>query len=334
MRSNKLRIMFCATLAALLAGVLPGVSEAQGTSGAASLSITPGARADGMGRAQAAIVNDGTSGWWNPASLGRIQERVVSLMHTQLVPDLADDVYYEYLGYVQPLEGWGGFGVNFIYLTYGESIATTSEGEEIGTFSSYELSPAVSGGTELAPGLYAGVTLKFVYVYLAPSHINGVPLTDGGVSGTGNTFGADLGVLYEMTQLPVPVYLAAVVQNLGPDIAYIDEDQADPLGRNLKLGFAVSALRNENVSLIGTFDFNKSLVFSDEDPIYNFGAELAYGILALRGGYIHDRLGDITDPTFGFGLRLPSPPLSFEFASVPQAEGLARVQKYSLNFRF
>ena len=79
-----------------------------------------------------------------------------------------------------------------------------------------------------APNLYAGVTLKFVYVNLAPREF-----TLDGEPGTGNTFGADLGLLYEMGQGPFPIYLAGVVQNLGPDIAYIDEDQADPLGRNL-----------------------------------------------------------------------------------------------------
>lgn len=313
-------------VAAVLLAPLP--AQAQGTAGAASLLITPGARADGMGRAHAAVVNDGTSGWWNPAALGRVDDHVFSLMHTQLVPDLADDVYYEYLGYAQHLKGWGGIGFSVIFLTYGESIATNESGEELGTFSSYEISPAVSAGTELAPNLYAGVTLKFVYVNLAPREF-----TLDGEPGTGNTFGADLGLLYEMGQGPFPIYLAGVVQNLGPDIAYIDEDQADPMGRNLKLGLGLNFLNTQSMVLLTTFDFNKSLVFSDEEPIYNFGAEWSYGdLIALRAGYIYDNQGAIKDPTFGFGLAYKR--FSFDYASVPQAEELSRVSKFSLNYRF
>lgn len=333
MRHSDFRVFSKILLLIVAAALLVPISaDAQGTAGAASLLITPGARADGMGRAHSAVVNDGTSGWWNPAALGRVGDHVFSLMHVQLVPDLADDVYYEYLGYAQHLEGWGGVGISFIYLTYGESIATNQEGDELGTFTSYEISPAVSAGTELAPNLYAGVTLKFVYVYLAPASVNGVPLLDG-ESGTGNTFGADLGVLYEFGQGPFPVFLAGVVQNLGPDIAYIDEDQADPLGRNLKLGLGVGFVNTENVRLLGTFDFNKSLVYSDEKPIYNMGSELSYGdLLALRLGYIHDDQGAIKDPTFGFGLTYKR--FSFDYASVPQAEELDRVSKFSVNYRF
>jgi hypothetical protein len=318
-------------LAFLIVGLSPTAGRAQATAGAPSLLITPGARADGMGRAHAAVVYDGTAGWWNPAALGRIPDHVVSLMHTQLVPDLADDVYYEYLGYVQPLEGWGGVGASLTFLTYGKSVATDEEGRELGTFTSYEISPAVSAGTKLTESLYAGITLKFVYVNLAPKEF-----TLEGKPGTGNTFGADIGFLYAPEN--VPISLAMVLQNLGPSIAYIDEDQADPLGRNLKLGAGIWLLRSEQMGLVTTFDFNRSLIvldgqLVDEDPIYNWGIEWSYAnLIATRLGYIHDNSGDIKDFTFGFGLAYGR--LSFDYASVPQAEGLARVSKFSLNYRF
>lgn len=316
-------------LAAVPAFFAAAEAGAQGTAGAASLLITPGARADGMGRAHAAVADDGTANWWNPAALGAMEGHVFSLMHTQLVPDLADDVYYEYLGYSQYLQGWGGIGFNVIFLTYGESVATDEEGREKGTFSSYEISPAVSAGTRLTSNLYAGVTLKFVYVNLAPPEF-----TLDGEAGTGNTFGADFGLLFRPTG--TPLRLAGVVQNLGPNIAYIDEDQSDPLGRNLKLGLGLSLLENDNMTLLATFDFNQSLITHEgkfEEQIYNWGSEFSYGnLMALRAGYILDDQGAIKDPTFGFGLTYKS--LTFDYASVPQAEELARVSKFSLNYRF
>lgn len=326
---------------------LVGPAAAQSTSGAASLLITPGARADGMGRAFVALPTDATANWWNPASLALEKGRVFSLMHVRLVPDLADDVYYENLGYAMHLPGWGGVGASLIYLGYGKSMATTEEGVELGLFTSYEISPQVSIGTEVVPGIAAGLSLKYVYVNLAPSWA-----TQEGLPGTGDTFAADVATLVRLKELvpalPVSVNLGLNVQNLGPRIAYIDQDQADPIGRNFKLGIGVQVLNLPNVTGIFSYDYNKSLVYvngfdeifsnKEERPIHNFGSELAYGdFLAARFGYIQDKQGDIVDPTFGLGFLLDvgaTSSLAFDYASVPQAKVLDRVNKFSISFRF
>jgi hypothetical protein len=220
-----------------------------------------------------------------------------------------------------------------IFLTYGESTATDEQGNERGTFSSYEISPSISLGTEIAMGLSAGITLKYVYVSLAPKEF-----TLDGEAGTGDTFGADLGALYRLDLLSdFPIHLGVNVQNLGPDISFIDEDQSDPIGRNLKLGVGVTALAFEPFRISGEFDFNKSLIYADETPIYNAGMEAFFQSsgdfsAALRAGYIHDDDGEIIDPTFGFGLGLSR--MTFDYASVPQATGLDRVSKFSLTYRF
>lgn len=322
----KFRILISACLALLLVAGLSTGALAQGTSGAQSLNITPGARADGMGRANVALSNDATSNWWNPAALAQVNQKVFSLMHTQLVPDLADDVYYEFLGYNQHVEGWGGVGASLIFLTYGKSIATDEQGNERGTFSSYELSPSLSLGTEIAKGLSAGVTLKYVYVNLAPKEF-----TLDGQAGTGDTFAADLGALYDIPSLATRI--GVNVQNLGPKISFIDEDQSDPIGRNLKVGVGIKPVDTGTFRLLVEGDVNKSLIYSDEKAILNGGLELSYSTYAaLRGGYIYDKDGDIRDPSFGFGVQVGT--LAFDYASVPQARGLDRVSKFSLNYRF
>lgn len=310
-------------------------AEAQTTSGAQSLNITPGARADAMGRAFVALPDDATANWWNPAALAWRRDKVFSLMHAKLVPDLADDVYYEYLGYSMHLPGWGGIGASIVYLGYGESEAVNEGGQSLGNFTSYEISPQLSIGTELAPGLAAGMTLKYVYVDLAPRWA-----TEDGVAGTGDTFAADLAVFWRLNQvvpsMPIPVNLAVNVQNLGPDIAYIDQDEADPIGRNLKVGVAARLLGGgeKDFDLIGSYDFNKSLINEyEETPIHNIGAELGYrSQFALRAGYIRDKDGDIIDPTFGAGFEIGR--FNADYASVPQARTLDRVNKFSISYNF
>jgi hypothetical protein len=315
--------------------LLAGPARAQ-TSGAASLTITPGARADGMGRAFVALPTDATANWWNPAALAYQKNRVFNLMHTRLVPDLADDVYYEHLGYAMHLPGWGGIGASLVYLGYGTSMATREDGLELGNFTSYEISPQVHIGTEVMRGFAAGLTLKYVYVNLAPSWA-----TPDGQAGTGDTFAADVAMLVRLREmvpsLPVPVSLGVNVQNLGPNIAYIDQDQSDPIGRNLKIGIGVQALNLPKLSGIIAYDFNKSLVYKTDKPIHDVGAELTYAdFVSLRGGYIQDKQGDIRDPTFGVGflINLGSNTFGFDYASVPQARVLDRVNKFSITFRF
>jgi hypothetical protein len=324
-----------ALVISLGAGLVANVALGQ-TSGAASLTITPGARADGMGRAFVALPTDATANWWNPAALAHVEGHVFSLMHAQLVPDLADDVYYENLGYAMHLPGWGGIGASIVYLGYGKSMATREDGVELGLFTSYEISPQVHIGTELVKGVAAGLTLKYVYVNLAPSWA-----TPEGQAGTGDTFGADLGVLVRLTDLapsfPVPVTLGANVQNLGPNIAYIDQDQSDPIGRNLKVGMGAKVLNLPKLTGLVSYDFNKSLVYSSDKPIHNAGAEVTYGdFVSGRAGYIYDKQGDIRDMTFGVGfvLNLGQNNLAFDYASVPQARVLDRVNKFSITFRF
>ncbi len=323
----KVRIISCAIFLALLA-VLSVQVHAQATSGAQSLNITPGARADAMGRANVALSNDATSNWWNPAALAGFNHRVFSLMHTQLVPDLADDVYYEYLGYAQHVEGWGGVGASLIFLTYGKSIATDEQGVEQGTFSSYELSPSISLGTQVAKGLSAGITLKYVYVMLAPAQF-----TLDKRAGTGDTFAADLGLLYDVSGLGIPIKIGANLQNLGPNISFIDEDQSDPIGRKLWLGVGIKPLDTGTFRILWETDMDKSLIYADERPIWNTGLELGFSnYAAFRAGYIYDKDGEIRDPTFGFGIQVSS--LAFDYASVPQARDLERVSKFSLTYRF
>jgi hypothetical protein len=347
--------LFALPLLVLLGLMLAAGNSLAQTAGAASLTITPGARADGMGRAFVALPTDATANFWNPAALAYEKGRVFGLMHAQLVPDLADDVYYENLCYAMHLPGWGGVGASLVYLSYGKSMATDETGFEKGEFTSNEVSPQVHIGTEVMRGLAVGLSLKYVYVNLAPGWA-----TPDGVAGNGDTFGADIGILARLQDmvpsLPLPVTLGVNVQNIGPNIAYIDQAQSDPIGRNLKIGLAAQVLNLPKVTGILAYDFNQSLVgtmfrFADEfntlgpwfvfynidKPIHNVGAEITYGeFVSLRGGYIHDKQGDIMDPTFGIGFVIPLGVnnLAFDYASVPQARVLDRVNKFSLTFRF
>ena len=301
--------------------------------GAQSLYIHPGARPAGMGDAFVSISNDATACWWNPAGLAFLEETYnVSLMHSRLVPDW-EDVYYEYAAYAQKIEGLGTIAGSLIYLTYGEQQATTPDDPvPYTTFRSYEVIPSVAYGATIGDNIGIGINLKFVYVDLAPAGV-----TVEGKAGSGTTFAADFGALWRLMDGRWNV--GGALQHVGPKIAYIDEEQKDPLPRNLKLGTSYKILDDEMNELTVSVDYNKSMVIVEDivDPslgvVLNFGAEYRYyDLFALRGGYVYDDDGEIKDFAFGMGLNYRN--FAFDIANVPQAEGLKRPFRFSLTAAF
>ena len=313
---------FCTKALTVLFGLL-AVSSAWAQGTGRSLDIPPGGRQNGMGAAGVAILGDPTGAtWWNPAALGFATRRGLELTYAQLVPTLASDVAYNYLTFAQPVEGWGAFGVGIVFLSYGQSEETNQQGEVISKFGSNEFSPAVYYGTKVLPDLAVGVSLKWIRIQLAPSRLEGV----------GSTFGLDLATLYRIPA--ARLNLGVNVQNLGPSVAFINEDKADPLGRNVKVGAAWEALASKDFGLLLAADFNQSLVTRDF-RVYNGGFELRYtDQIAGRLGWYEDPLGEIGDLTYGVGLMFRG--ITLDWGSIPQAKNsdLGYVQKITLGYRF
>ena len=322
---------FRATALALIAGLLlAGPVFAQGTG--RSLDIQPGARENGMGGAGVALAEDATGmTWWNPAGLGFAKRGGLQMTNAKLVPGLADDVAYNHLAYAQPMEGWGGFGLSVVFLSYGTSTRTDDAGTALGTFDSYEASMDLSYGVELLPDLAVGANVKYIHIQLAPN--------EGGVKGTGKGLGFDLGGLYRIPA--ARLRLAAALQNLGPKIVFDSEQGASPLSQNIKSGFAWEALKTGGLTSTVAGDFNQSLV-TPKFRTYHGGLEVAYttpssskiGSIGVAGrfGYYSDPLGDIKNVTYGLGMSWGR--LSLDYGSVPQATTLPYVEKFSLGYRF
>ncbi len=317
------------TLLALLLPLL--ATPALGSvAGVHSLHIPPGARANGLGETSVAIANDATAAWWNPAGLAFMRGRTLGLMHTQLVPDLAADIYYEYAGWVSHMAGWGTYSVNFIYLSYGKSFHTGDSPDVIDEFYSYEFSPSIAYGVQLGENTAIGLGLKYARVDLAPERV----ILDFEGKGAGSSMGVDFGIMQRIGS----IQLGAVVNNIGPNISFVNNEQSDPMPRHLKLGAAYTYYLPENLGhVLVTGDYNKMIV-SGGPTIFNGGAEFQYSsIFALRTGYVHDPDGDITDFSFGVGFQVgmgEGRVLFVDYANIPQATELDRVHRFSLELGF
>jgi hypothetical protein len=260
-------------------------------------------------------------------------KRELTLMHANWLPELASDLYYEYLSYVQHMEGWGTIGTNLTFLSLGKNVRTDESGAIKGEFDSYEMAFAFSYGAKVNPNLSTGLSTKIVYSHLSD---RGAGMERG--KGSGSSFALDMGLLYRIKRLT----LGSALTNLGPNIAYIDLNQSDPLPRNLAVGIAYRIVDTPFNRLTATVEVNKELVglndpLSEEikEAIENMGIEYWYGsYVALRAGYIYDKYGDIKTATFGAGLQYNK--FRFDFAYIPSSKdlALANTMRFSMTGRF
>src|SRR5262249_24082655 len=143
------KLMRRLVLTGLVLAALGVASRAGAQTAALSLSIPPTGRANGMGEAYVAIADDATATWWNPGGLGFLDRSAASLSSAKLVPDLASDVFIMFPAVIKPNTLGGTLGLSVVYLSYGTSQATSQTGEDLGTFTSYEIAPTVSYGTKI-----------------------------------------------------------------------------------------------------------------------------------------------------------------------------------------
>ena len=316
-----MRRLYLIVLGLALGLAMAATAYAQGTG--RSLDIQPGARQNGMGATGVAIADDATGvTWWNPAGLGFVTKSAIDLTYAQLVPGLASDVNYNYATFVHPTSGWGGLALGLVFLSYGTSEGTDPFGNPTGSFTSNEVSPALYYGTKLLADLSVGASLKYIRIQLAPQSLSGV----------GSTFGLDLAALYRIPAAKLNFGLN--VQNLGPSVTFINEDERSPLSRNIKTGFAWDAYDKQGFRILAAGDFDQSLVTSSFYQLHG-GVEIKYtDQIAGRVGYYYDPLGQLEGLTYGLGLGWKG--LSLDYGSIPQAKdsGLPNVSKITLGYRF
>jgi hypothetical protein len=310
---------------------------AVGEAAAPSLIISPSARAWGLGQSYCAIADDATAVYWNAGGMAFLEGTYVSLTHSQLVPMLAPDVYFENISLTHRMRSVGTLGLNVTYLTYGKWWETTTGGVPVAEHSSYEFSVGGYYATKLTENMGLGLGLKIAHVYLAPP-----TESTGFKEGAGWSFAADFGFLWKVH----PRFsFGAALQNLGPDMSFIEKEDSAPLPRTLRFGAAVYPFKGENYSSLISIEATKALIGLDEvftegkfsevgrDATLNGGVELMFAnFVAPRLGYIYDPDGKIEGVTFGFGIyiNVSGTRLAFDYAGVPKAEDLGRENKFSL----
>ena len=236
-----------------------------GTSGAKFLQLPVNARAIALGEAYSALTDGADSLYWNPAGLGRIENKSFSLMHAVYL----QDTFYDYASYAQKMGKAGTFGLGVQYLSAGSIEETSDQDITTGSFNPYDMAISVGWarrfhGFDLEESEFIlGVTGKFIQSKIIE---------------TANSGAVDIGMMWN----PIEKHWFSIgAQNMGPSLKFVKEGNDLPF--NLRLGYANHYFKSFTLAL----DVNLP---RDNDANAAFGVEYKKSIatdmwLTGRGGY-------------------------------------------------
>ncbi|MEG8946534.1 PorV/PorQ family protein [Rosettibacter firmus] len=286
------------------------------------LSIGVGGRALAMGGSQVAIVNDITSGYWNPAGLAYLDYPQISLMHEEHFGNL---VNYNYGAIAIPYENDMSFGLsiirlsidgipdtrNAIYDANGDGILDIHDDmpdySKITEFNNSDWAFILSFAKRYNENFFWGANVKIIRREIAEFSATGI--------------GFDIGALYT----PVDnLFLGLNFQDVTTTLISWNTGRNELITPTLKLGTAYS-LNILGGNFLPALDFD--IRFENRKYASNFnigpvsfdlhtGIEYNYkNILSIRAGY-----SDLKQITLGAGIKLPKLTIDYSFARVSESE--------------
>ncbi len=294
-------------------------AAARGTSAAQFLDLPVGARAAAMGGAAAAISDDATALYWNPADIASVERRTISLMHNAYIASS----YQDYIGYVQNGEQWGVFGISLDYFSAGAITQLDDSGNALGNYFPYDMALSF-GYARKASGLEALSALN------GWSFGAAAKLVDSKVLASASAGALDVG-FRTRPYLDGRVWFAACANNLGGDTMQFESAQ-DKLPMSARIGAAYAPAKLWLLSA----DF---VAPRADRPYGAVGTEYWFAEhegwrLAARAGFSSQQLGSVdglAGVSMGFGLGVRGWSVDYAFAPVG---GLGQAHRLSLGYAF
>jgi hypothetical protein len=247
-----------------------------------------------MGQAAVASAVGGDGLWWNPAVIARgPREASLDIGRTFATTDGGADAGG---GIIFPVRGVGAFGLSVRYVNEGQSAATDSSGNQVGTFSNVA---TIVAGTFAAPfgdRFAAGLTLKLLQLAYPCTGVCNTPTTPPRAGAL------DLGGQY-LVRKDSLVTLGAAVRSLGPKLQVNDSPQADPLPSRFDAGVMIAprfAALPPEARVRLTADV-VTRIAAGGGPGYRFGGEISWlERIQVRAGYVVNGPTG-SGPTLGLG---------------------------------
>lgn len=258
-------------------------------SGMQFLKIGAGAEMVGRGEAGISAVKGVNAMFWNPAGLAELEGNEFLFSHNSWIADISMNTF----GFGMNFDNWGTFGINMIWMDYGElnrtSVATSIEESaqygyvDEGTFSPSDLAIGLTYAKKISSQFSFGGQVRFLYEnYGSNVTVNNL----GEETNTHNTLSAfsfDFGTLYYPGYKSLALSMA--IQNFSTDLKYQQESFSTPL--TFKIGISMNLLDFLNDKSSNSLLFAIDAVHPrDYSERLNIGLEYSYlGIVKLRSGY-------------------------------------------------
>ncbi len=311
-----------AALLLLLAATVPAGAvdfgrAAVGTSGSEFLLMDTSARGIAMGGAMAAVTDDSSSIYWNPAGLASVPRMSASFMHSQYVADIT----YDAGSYAARVNDASVIAAGVRYLDGGSIAQTDVNGLTNGTYHPRSYVGEVGWGQSIYDlsdsemDVAMGVTAKAIR-------------TDLGLN-TANGYAADFGIQSRFYTSALTYDVAAVIQNVGVGQKF--DQVRDTLPTRIHLAGAVRPIKP--LTLTG------EIIAPINDAPYaavgaEWGVEVERDIKGFaRAGFnslTMESLGIASTISLGFGVKLTD--LSFDYAFVPMGTLGTATHRISVSF--
>ncbi|MDO8735299.1 MAG: PorV/PorQ family protein [Elusimicrobiota bacterium] len=308
-RAELVRLIVVAQFIGLLCLINQATTYAMGNTSAEFLLIPKAARTSAMAGAASAIADDSTAIFYNPAGIGFLKEKNVSLSHSEWL----EDINFESISYSMPVKNKFSLGLGFEYLGIGNIQGQESMNSPTRKFNSYDFSSIVGLSYLFNKNFSVGGAVRYIEEKIDDEK------TWAGSFDIGTIYrkkinshkNFSLGVTAQNIALKKPQFIA---QKEELPTKIVVGGSYKPLGETLLLSTDLVMLKNSK-------------------PAVNFGCEvLIYDILKIRSGYKLDPAYETSSRlTLGMGIIFNS--LSVDYAYIP-FESLTDTHIFSINYKF
>jgi len=225
------------------------------------LSITPDARAGGMGDAGVAVSQDANSAFWNASKLAFAEKKKsFAISGAPWLRSLVSDVWLYYLSGYQKIDDRSAWSAGMRYFSLGSIQFTDNNGNPLQLFTPAEWALDGSYSRKLGDEFSVGIGLRFIY-----SNLAGRTVTQGGGQARPGIAGAgDLSAYWQhdgkLKEYKARYSWGATLTNVGNKITYTNSANRDFIPTMLRTGFCTKIDFDEFNTFATNLEFNKLLV--------------------------------------------------------------------------